>query len=90
MTFAFSALISAPSPAAVISVHDRHGLLSALFEKPHVHHGQIFGCTPRGDRVNRVRLLLGTALDYVDGPGAATRDVERRGRDLNSRWASNP
>src|SRR5713226_423966 len=28
-------------------------------------------------------VLLGTAMDYVDGPGAATRDVERRGRDLS-------
>ena len=69
---------------------ERHELLSTLFEKLHVHHGRIFGCTPRADRVNRVHLLLGTALDYVDGPGAALRNVERRGRDSNSRWASDP
>jgi hypothetical protein len=71
---------------------DRHELLSALFEKLHVKDGRIIGCTPRGDRVNRVRLLLGTAMDYLDdsrglldgdGPGAALsiRDVGRRGRD---------
>ena len=79
--------------------HDRHDLLSALFEKLHVRAGMvdgkieagIYGCTPRADRVNRVRLLLGTALDYASdkGPGAA-RNVERRGRDSNSRWASDP
>ena len=90
--------------------HDRHELLSALFEKIHVKDGQIIGCTPRGDRVGRVRMLLNTAQDYLltdeeiearedamntgypqgEGPGAALRNVERRGRDLNSRWASDP
>jgi hypothetical protein len=69
---------------------DRHELLSALFEKLHVKDCRIMGFTPRGDRVNRVRLLLGTALDYVEGPGASNGDVWRRGRDLNSRWASDP
>ena len=72
---------------------DRHELLTALFEKLHVANGQIFGCTPRGDRVNRVQVLIGTAMGEGDddGPGAATlRNVERRGRDLNSRWASDP
>ena len=42
---------------------------------------------------NRVALLIGTALDYRDeGPGAARLNgrVERRGRDSNSRWASDP
>ncbi len=88
----------------------RWELLSALFEKLHVTNRQIIGYTPRGDRVGRVALLLGTARDYLadsrgllpdpevvlyaegEGPGAApsTRDVWRRGRDLNSRWASDP
>lgn len=85
-------------------------LLNALFEKLHVKDRQIMGYTPRGDRVGRVAILLGTARDYLDdsrglladpeailyaegeGPGAAlsNRDVWRRGRDLNSRWASDP
>ena len=54
---------------------------------------RIFGYTPRADRANRVALLIGTALDYRDErPGAARPNgrVERRGRDLNSRWASDP
>jgi DNA invertase Pin-like site-specific DNA recombinase len=72
----------------------RHELLSALFEKLHVKNRRIIGYTPRADRGNRVALLIGTALDYRDeGPGAASLTsgrVERRGRDLNSRWASDP
>ena len=62
---------------------DRYELLSALFEKLHVSNGQIFGCTPRGDLVNRLRLLLGQALGEGDddGPGALP-NVERRGRDF--------
>jgi len=55
---------------------DRHELLSALFEKLHVANGQIFGCTPRGDRVNRVRLLLGTTLDYVADSGGQLPEPE--------------
>jgi hypothetical protein len=71
----------------------RHELLSALFEKLHVKDRRIIGYTPRADRGNRVALLIGTALDYRDeGPGATrlNKRVERRGRDLNSRWASDP
>jgi hypothetical protein len=71
----------------------RHELLGALFEKLHVKNRRIIGYTPRADRGNRVALLIGTALDYRDdGPGSArlNKRVERRGRDLNSRWASDP
>jgi len=71
----------------------RWELLNALFEKLHVKDRRISGYTPRADRGNRVALLIGTALDYRDeGPGAArlNRRVERRGRDLYSRWPDDP
>ncbi len=55
---------------------DRHELLSALFEKLHIANGQIFGCTPRGDRVNRVRLLVGTAIDHVADSRGQLADPE--------------
>jgi hypothetical protein len=63
---------------------DRHELLSALFEKLHVEHGQIIGCTPRCDRVNRVRMLLNTARNYLDPDAVEARDDamwEARSRD---------
>jgi hypothetical protein len=72
----------------------RGELLNALFEKLHVKNPRIIGYTPLADRGNRVALVIGTALDYRDeGLGAARLNsgrVERRGRDLNSRWASDP
>ena len=69
----------------------RHELLSALFEKLHVKDRQIVAYTPRADRGNRVALLIGTALDYLEeGPGVPQpiRRVGRRGRDLNSLGAN--
>jgi hypothetical protein len=60
--------------------HDRHELLSALFEKIHVKDGQIIGCTPRGDRVGRVRTLLSTAWDYL----LTDQEIEVREEAINT------
>ncbi len=64
----------------------RWEVLNALFERIHVRQDRkVEGYTPRLDRANRVRLLIGTAFDYVygwsdreaKGPGAATNGLRR-------------
>lgn len=64
----------------------RWEVLNALFERIHVRQDRkVGGYTPRMDRANRVRLLIGTAFDYVygwsereaEGPGALTNRLRR-------------
>jgi hypothetical protein len=65
----------------------RWEVVNSLFERIHVRQDRkVEGYTPRMDRANRVRLLIGTAFDYVyewsereaEGPGASNR--LRRGK----------
>jgi DNA invertase Pin-like site-specific DNA recombinase len=64
----------------------RWEVLNALFERIHVRQDRkVEGYTPRMDRANRVRLLIGTAFDIyygwsekeAEGPGAATNRLRR-------------
>lgn len=62
----------------------RWEVLNALFERIHVRQDRkVEGYTPRMDRANRVRLLIGTALDAVYG--WSEREGEGPGADVANR-----
>jgi hypothetical protein len=68
----------------------RWEVLGSLFERIHIRQDRkVEGYTPRTDRANRVRLLIGTAFDSyygwsereaAEGPGAAVSNRLRRGK----------
>jgi hypothetical protein len=60
----------------------RWEVLNALFERIHVRQDRkVEGYTPRMDRANRVRLMIGTAFDYVYGWSAVRLRVRAPQRD---------
>ena len=57
----------------------RWEVLSALLERIHVRQDRkVAGYTPRLDRANRVRLLIGTALDAVYGWSESEAEAKQR------------